>query len=262
MSGQQKIDALDALGQVQLREAFLYARCQGSAVTARDLATGLGLPVSVARFRLERLAAAGLLTPGFERRTGRSGPGSGRPAKAYTVTPEITPIEFPQRRFERLLELLVDALPRRGRDRRLREIGAGFGRDLAVAGRLRRARSTPAALRAVAAALGRAGFHASVADTTSRGGVIETRTCPLRPLVVANPDARPLDVGMWQGLLAEALPDGRAAVSCEAAGCHDPDAPCRVRVTTAGPSARPARGPRGDPDRPRPSGARPGRARA
>lgn len=230
MTSPQKIDALDALGQPQLRQALLYARSHPTAVTARDLASGLGLPVSVARFRLERLAAAGLLTPHFEHRSGRSGPGSGRPAKAYTVTPETTSIEFPERHYERLLQLLVDALPQRGRAERLRRIGAGFGRELAAAGRLRRARSVPAALREVCSALGRAGYHASVAEASPAGGVIETRTCPLRPFVVRDPGAWPLDVGMWQGLLGEALPDEHATVTCNAAGCHDGGAPCRVRV--------------------------------
>lgn len=236
MGNPQQIDALDALGQPQLREALLYARGQATAVTARDLASGLGLPVSVARFRLERLAAAGLLTPKFEHRSGRRGPGSGRPAKAYTVTPETTSIEFPERRSERLLQLLVDALPRRGRADRLRRVGVDFGRELAAAGRLRRARSVPAALHEVCSALGRAGFHASVAEASPDGGVIETRTCPLRPFVVTDPDAWPLDDGMWRGLLDEALPDVHATVTCSAAGCHDGAAPCRVRIAVTPPA--------------------------
>ena len=51
---------------------------------SRDqVATKLGLPRSTAAFHLERLADVGLLAVEFRRLTGRTGPGSGRPAKVY-----------------------------------------------------------------------------------------------------------------------------------------------------------------------------------
>src|SRR5205823_9437503 len=128
---------LDAIGDQELRETLLYARAQPLPVTADEVASAQGVHRSVARSRLERLADAGLLVASFERRTGRTGPGAGRPAKTYSVTPELTAIEFPQRRYEALLRLLVGALPARGRERRLREVGAEYGRTLAAAADIR-----------------------------------------------------------------------------------------------------------------------------
>ena len=58
---------------------------------------------------------------------------------------------------------------------------------------------------------------------------IATTTCPLRPLVIANPEAAAVDRGMWAGLLEAHLPrSGSGSVTCDARGCLDCDASCRV----------------------------------
>src|SRR3954451_13421911 len=121
---------LDALGDWGLRETLLFARAQELPVTADEVAAAHQVHRNVARGRLERLADAGLLIASFERRTGRTGPGGGRPAKTYRVAPELTAIEFPERRYEQLIGLVVDALPERARPDRLSEIGRAFGREL------------------------------------------------------------------------------------------------------------------------------------
>src|SRR5207244_2087624 len=104
----------DAIGDRELRETLLFARAQAAPVTADEVAAAHRIHRNVARSRLERLAEAGLLIPSFERRTGRTGPGAGRPAKTYRVAPELCAIEFPERRYEQLLGLIVDAPPQRG----------------------------------------------------------------------------------------------------------------------------------------------------
>src|SRR3954465_16094018 len=117
---------LDALGGWGLRETLLFARAQGARVTADGVAAAHRVHRNVARGRLERLARAGLLIASFERRTGRTGPGAGRPAKTYRVAPELSAIEFPKRRYEQLIGLAVDALPEGGRRERLYEVGIAF----------------------------------------------------------------------------------------------------------------------------------------
>src|ERR687887_1757695 len=112
---------LDAIGDRELRETLLFARAQGLPVTADEVATAQRIHRNVARSRLERLAEAGLLTASFERRTGRTGPGAGRPAKTYRVAPELATLEFPERRYQQLIGLVADALPERARRERLRE---------------------------------------------------------------------------------------------------------------------------------------------
>jgi predicted ArsR family transcriptional regulator len=217
------VGSLDRLVDPGLSEALLFTRGQSQPVTADELAAAAGIHRNVARARLERLTRAGLLVTGFERRTGRSGPGAGRPAKTYAVAPELSALELPRRRYEELFSLLVDAMPSA---RRLREIGAAYGRTFAH--RLRSRRTLEGALAAACAAFRRAGFHASVVEVSETEGVIQTPTCPLRPLVRTNARAREVDRGLWEGLIGRLL-DARATVACETAGCHDGGV-CFVRV--------------------------------
>jgi predicted ArsR family transcriptional regulator len=175
-------------------------------VTADALAEHDGIHRNVARSRRERLAAAGLLEAEFAR--GRGGPGAGRPAKTYRAAPELAVIEFPAHHYEDLVGLLAE-----GRTD-LHAVGAAFGRRLAKAAGLRHGRS----LDDVCAGLRRLGFQA-----TREGDVIVTPTCPLRPLVAAQPRIATLDEGMWTGLVG-----GRA--SCTVEGCLDATSPCRIQV--------------------------------
>jgi len=200
------MDRLAAVGDPGLRSALAFVRGAESAVTADELAGHDGVHRNVARSRLERLAAAGLLESSFSR--GRGGPGAGRPAKTYRAAPELATVEFPAHRYEDLVGLLAE-----GRSD-LHDVGAAFGRRLAHAAELPRNRS----LDDVCAGLRRLGFQAARDDDA-----IVTPTCPLRPLVAAHPELAALDEGMWSGLV------GRPA-SCTVEGCLDPSSPCRIQV--------------------------------
>jgi predicted ArsR family transcriptional regulator len=223
---------LDAIGDRDLREILLFARAQALPVTADEVAAAQRIHRNVARGRLERLAEAGLLVQSFERRTGRRGPGAGRPAKTYRVAPELSAIEFPERRYERLIELLVETLPERARPERLRDAGVAFGRELGLEAQLRPAKSFRAALGVVCTALGRLGFQASVAEVTGQRALITTPTCPLRPLVRARPRLSALDRGMWIALVAHALTGSRSDdLACETLECQRDHAECHVLLT-------------------------------
>jgi predicted ArsR family transcriptional regulator len=231
---------LDSVGDRELRATLLFARTQPSPVTADEVAGAQGIHRNVARARLERLAEAGLLIRSFERRTGRAGPGAGRPAKTYRVAPELTAIEFPARRYEVLIGLIADALPAGTRRRRLHEVGIGFGRALAADARVRSAKTFETGMRRVCAALGRLGYQAAVTDVTGETAVITTPTCPLRPLVRAQPRLATLDRGMWKALAAAAL--GRAGVdqiTCNTYGCRGDHVDCRVLLSVRGRRDRP-----------------------
>jgi predicted ArsR family transcriptional regulator len=200
------MDRLQAVGDAGLRSALTFVRGEESAVSADDLAAHDRIHRNVARSRLERLAAAGLVEAGFSRRTG--GPGAGRPAKTYSAAPELAAVEFPDHHYATLVGLLAE-----GRTD-LREVGVSFGRRLARQAGLRRGRS----LDDVCAALRSLGFQAS-----HRDGEIVTPTCPLRPLIVARPEAAEIDRGMWSGLVG-------GEVTCTAEGCRDPGSSCRIRI--------------------------------
>lgn len=225
------MDKLDALGDPDLRETLLLVRGAPSPVTAAEVADQLDVPRSAARWRLERLADAGLLATSFERRSGRAGPGAGRPAKLYAAAPETAAIEFPARRYEALVRTLIGAVPHRGLSRRLREVGHEFGAELARAARLRPAATTPTALRRVCSALGRLGFQATVESITANEAIIVSRTCPLRPIVIGDPAARAIDEGMWSGLIAAAVRGAEpSGIVCGTHNCLDGGAPCRIVV--------------------------------
>lgn len=230
------MDELEAVGEPEAREAFGFVRGQARPVTADELAAAQHVHRNVARSRLERLAAAGLLETGYERRTGRSGPGAGRPAKTYRAAPELEAIEFPRRRYETLLGLLVDALPDEARSGALHDVGAAFGADLARAAGLRKARSLAAGVERMCAAVRRLGFQASVETVEADRAVIATPTCPLRPLVRRRPDAAEIDRGMWASLAAHGLAGVEVGeVACETHDCLVDHASCRVliRLTSA-----------------------------
>lgn len=237
-----RVERLDGVGSPELRATLRFVRAQPRPVTAGELAAALSVARSVARWRLERLCEAGLLVPAFERRSGRAGPGGGRPAKTYAVAAESAAIEFPPRRYDELLRLLVAALPRRGRGARLVEVGEAFGRQLAAAARLRPAATLRGALERVCDGLGGLGFHAALASASEREAVIVTATCPLRPLLGADVEARAIDRGMWRGLVAAALPGAAGtSIECETRDCLDSGSACRVHVVLAGRGGRAAR---------------------
>jgi predicted ArsR family transcriptional regulator len=225
------MDALEAAGDPELRATLLFVRGRASAVTADDVAEAHGIHRNVARSRLERLVEAGLLEPGYERRSGRTGPGAGRPAKTYAVLPELEAIAFPDRRYERLLGLVLDALPPEARTARLREIGVAYADELARAARLRPAQSLRAGVEAMCRAVRRLGFQASVEELGDDRAVVATPTCPLRPLVRTHPDAVEIDRGMWGALAAHALAGvSHGAVTCETRDCLVDHASCRVLI--------------------------------
>lgn len=226
------MNRLDAVGDPALRSTLLFVRAQPRPVTAAGVGTALDTPRTVARFRLERLAEAGLLVTGFERRTGRKGPGAGRPAKTYTAAAETRALEFPLRRYEKLIALLLDGLPGRRGTRQLAEIGSAFGAELAKAAALRPGPTLPTALAGMCRGLGRLGFQAHVESVGDQSAVIVSATCPLRPVVVADPRARALDQGMWQGLIAAAAgKETLKSTRCLTEGCLDDSAPCRIAAT-------------------------------
>jgi predicted ArsR family transcriptional regulator len=236
------MDPLDAIGSPELRAALLYVRGSGQAVTADEAALGLGVHRSVARSRLERLLGAGLVEVSFARRSGRSGPGAGRPAKEYSAAPESEALELPPRHLPALVGRLLDEVPADGREAALRRAGEDFGRELAQAAGLHPRASVEEGLEAVCAAVRSLGFQASVEAIEGDTVSISTPTCPLRPLVAERIDVAHVDRGMWAGLVERGVTGASAeAVDCETASCLDGHEACSVviRLRTGGRSSTP-----------------------
>lgn len=227
------MNVLDVIGDPELRETLLAVRRQPCAASISEIAQATGVHRNVARRRLERLVAAGLLTAGFERPPGRTGPGAGRPAKVYSPAPDTTAIEFPVRRYPELVGLLVDALPKR----RLSEIGVQFGAALATAAGVESAQDERVGLEGLCRALGALGFQTRLEHLEDGRAEIVTPACPLRPLVVANAAVAEVDHALWRGLVAAAVADVEVEdVGCETHDCLEPCASCRI-VLSFGPPA-------------------------
>jgi predicted ArsR family transcriptional regulator len=222
------MDELEAIGDPDLRDALLFARGHARPVTADELAADQEVHRNVARSRLERLVEAGLLAPAYERRTGRTGPGAGRPAKTYAVVPELSAIQFPDRRYESLFALLVDGVA----PKTLHAVGASFGNELADAAGLKPVKTPALAFENVCQAVRSLGFQATLESADEHEAVIATPTCPLRPLVRTEAKAAEIDRGMWAGLAARALAGARVErVECETHDCLTDHASCRVHLS-------------------------------
>jgi hypothetical protein len=148
----------------------------------------------------------------------------------YAVAPELAALEFPRRHSEGLVSLLASALPDSAREDTLEAVGVSFGEQLAADAPVYPADDVPAALDAVCCGLRRLGYQASVVEATAYGGMLTTPTCPLRPLMVADPSTFALDRGMWRGLAAVALRGHEvASIECSGHGCRDAHASCTLR---------------------------------
>ena len=147
-AGEAAVDAVDAAGAVAAVSAvaslseptrlriYDHLRAQAEPVSRDDVAHALGLPRRTAAFQLDRLADAGLLVVSFERRSGRSGPGAGRPAKLYRPFTGEVSVSLPPRHYDLAGSLLAGALveaeqggeaPREVLARRARDLGRAQG---------------------------------------------------------------------------------------------------------------------------------------
>ena len=223
------MDSLAGIADRALLETLAFVRSRPAPVSADEAAEALGIHRNAARSRLDRLARADLVEVAFERRTGRSGPGAGRPAKVYAAAPETHIREYPRHRLEDLFSRVVDTLPKRGRAQRLRRIGEDFGRGLAADAELEPTDDVAEGLEAACAAVRRLGFQATLAQVDGMRAEIATPTCPLRPLVTTRPELAELDRGMWAGLVEQSVRRVEATdVRCETHSCLENHKSCSV----------------------------------
>lgn len=131
-----QVAAVAALDEPTRRRLYdLVVRHPGP-VSRDEAAEAVRLPRTTVAFHLDRLVEDGLLDVVYERRTGRTGPGAGRPAKLYRRSAHQIEVSLPDRRYELAGRLLADALqeaestgdsPRTVLDRRARELGHELG---------------------------------------------------------------------------------------------------------------------------------------
>jgi predicted ArsR family transcriptional regulator len=123
------LDTVAALGDPVRRAAYRTVAGGGGEPVGRDeVAAALGIGRTLAAFHLDKLVDSGLLEVSYARRSGRSGPGAGRPAKLYRTTPTEHAVSVPPRAYRSAAELLAEAVERAGADAVLYQVAREHGR--------------------------------------------------------------------------------------------------------------------------------------
>jgi predicted ArsR family transcriptional regulator len=104
------VAAVASLDEPTRRHVYDHVCTHAFPVSRDDVADALGVRRRTAAFHLDRLAELGLLSVSFARRTGRSGPGAGRPAKLYQRSVDEVSVSLPPRHYDLAGRLLAGAV--------------------------------------------------------------------------------------------------------------------------------------------------------
>jgi predicted ArsR family transcriptional regulator len=156
-----------------------------------EAAAAAGVGRALAVYHLDKLIESGLLTASYQRPTGRSGPGAGRPAKLYSRSDREFAVTVPPRHYElaaRLLVHVVEADPS-GRSQAAlidaaRQLGFELGRE---------------ARQDLGSVLSEHGYEPYRGDD----GVIRLCNCPFHHLVERHRDVIcGMNLGLIEGLVS------------------------------------------------------------
>jgi predicted ArsR family transcriptional regulator len=106
----QQLTGLTGLGDPLRRALYRYVAERGDPVSRDDAAGAVGISRPLAAYHLDKLVDDGLLEARYQRRSGRRGPGAGRPAKHYVRADRQIELSLPSRDYAALAELLAGAV--------------------------------------------------------------------------------------------------------------------------------------------------------
>jgi predicted ArsR family transcriptional regulator len=173
----KQLDRVAALAEPVRRRLYEFVARAGVPVDRDTAAVGVGIGRPLAAFHLDRLVAAGLLDAEFRRRSGRTGPGAGRPAKFY-LRPrhQDVSVDLPSRAYDVAAEIFASGIERAG-EARSAVLEAARERGQAMA-------SSAQAARGLLPMLETQGYEPFVDDD----GVVRLRNCPFHALVDEHRD--------------------------------------------------------------------------
>ncbi|HXG26625.1 MAG TPA: transcriptional regulator [Candidatus Binatia bacterium] len=209
----EMLDRLAALAEPVRRRLYEVVARAGEPVDRDTAAERAGVGRPLAAFHLDRLVLAGLLGVEYRRRTGRTGPGAGRPAKFYLrPRDEQVSVDLPPRSYDVAAEILATGVERLSRAREtVLEVARERGRELAEQAATTDAYGGPRLI----PLLESQGYE----PFEDADGVVRLRNCPFHVLVGEH---RELTCAMNHALLdgaATALADtGYRAVAQPAEG--------------------------------------------
>lgn len=110
-----QVDRIGVLSEPVRRRLYELVARSGTPVDRDTAAEQVGIGRPLAAFHLDRLVRAGLLAVEFRRRSGRTGPGAGRPAKFYLrpADQELS-VDLPPRSYDIAAEILASGVERAG----------------------------------------------------------------------------------------------------------------------------------------------------
>jgi predicted ArsR family transcriptional regulator len=197
------IGAISALADPVRRSAYQVVAAAEGLVGRDEVAEALGIGRTLAAFHLDKLVDAGLLEVSYARRSGRSGPGAGRPAKLYRRSAAEHEVSLPPREYRTAAELLAEAVERAGADATLYAVAREHGRQAGATGD------------ELFATLEKLGYEPSL-----EGSTVRLRNCPFHQLSNEFP---PLVCGMnlalLEGLAAQRAPGRKVRMDRGPTGC-------------------------------------------
>lgn len=222
-TGFEAVGPLSTLDDPVRRRLYDYVCTHGGGVGRDEAATGSGISRSLAAYHLDKLAAEGLLTVAYERPSGRTGPGAGRPAKLYTRSDRELAVSVPPRDYGVAARLLAEAVAgdtQGSTARALRDAAATLGHQLA--------REAPDPAPDVEEILRDRGYE-PYRDTDA---ILRLRNCPFHAAARQHPDVVcAMNLALIQGLLSGLGADEHDAVlepapgRCCVAISHGPGEP-------------------------------------
>ncbi|HET8928455.1 MAG TPA: helix-turn-helix domain-containing protein [Microbacterium sp.] len=174
----EDVSSVGQLADPVRRGLYDFVIAQHAPVTREEAADGTGITRTLAAYHLDRLADAGLLDIGYARKEGRTGPGSGRPAKRYSRARREVAVSLPPRNYSLLAHILADAADAADATES-GPLRASLARAAEHAGQALGAQADD-----LPAALATGGYE----PVTTADGVILLRNCPFHSVVEDHTD--------------------------------------------------------------------------
>jgi predicted ArsR family transcriptional regulator len=200
----QQLAGLAGLGDPLRRALYRHVAERGVPVSRDDAARAVGISRPLAAYHLDKLVEDGLLEASYQRRSGRRGPGAGRPAKHYVRADRQLELSLPARDYAVLAELLasaVEADPSGAAQAALHRAAGTLGAELATEATTHSAADGAPAqtVAALSQALAARGYE----PYEDADGTIRLRNCPFDRIAAGH---RQLVCGANQAML-QALAD-------------------------------------------------------
>jgi predicted ArsR family transcriptional regulator len=196
----EQVGAVAALQDPIRRALFTFISRSPSPVGRDGAATAVRVPRTTAAFHLDRLVEAGVLTVEFSKLNGRTGPGSGRPAKLYRLASTEVSAAVPERHYDLMGDVLAASIEAAD------ESGGAIRESLTTTAR-RRGRELGATAGNLDAMLERTGYVPEAAED----GSLNLTNCPFHRLAASHTDI----ICQANLALLEGAADGANEHSCE-----------------------------------------------